>query len=292
VPQWGEHDAVWGKLAADRAEKRWTVESVALTNNGSPNPDCAPGGHPADWRPVPPGMFYCSVVCDGKTRWEYDRSRQEATAWAYEREGQLGMCYNRVVSHLTNFSELQVGDVRDGKAKATYEGTYTEGPWPLCHQVLIVRPGEQLSARRWLICPDLGYAVVRSTSCSVMRLRERPVEYLGMEHTFADFTEAAPGVWCAQESTLDFLDMTREPAGAQWDRSIVTRLRQVTLGEPVDTSPPSPYPFDTRVEDLSTSGPRPPEEVLPLRPEPKGPVDEPNPDRVVELMEETIGQCD
>lgn len=107
VPQWGEHDAVWGKPAADRVERKWTIESVALTDNGRPNPDCVPGGHPADWRRVPPGMFCCSVVCDGKTVWTYDRSRQEGMAWAYDREAQLGTCYNRVVSQLTNFSELQ-----------------------------------------------------------------------------------------------------------------------------------------------------------------------------------------
>ncbi len=283
-PPVGDHDALWASLRMDRPVRRWLLESVALTNSGQPNPGCRLDAMSPSGRAIPPGVFYCSTVCDGITVTKYDRSTQEGFVSPFENEYVLERWYGIVRHGLLGTTDHPIDRWQAGTAQVRYEGTTRTGAWGDCHGVFIGAPAASGGAARLLICPSYGYAVVQRTSWSQVPLDDRPPLYVGFVAYGTDFFEVRPGVWCPRTARLDQFSLQIAPASASWERSSVCRVLDLRVGDEADLDTPRVFPFGTRVETRGGAGKR---TVVPLvLPVPAGPATPPDPTTMESLWRE------
>ncbi len=260
VPALGKSEAIWLSFSADRNQKKWRIEIVALTNNGQANPYCQLDAAIADNRGLPAGLFYRAWMADGEKVYSYDRSTREGSINTFTSERDVA--YNQYYWELQNdlvdgLSSTQLEKWRDDTYQAVYLGQRHDDRWGACHEVLLVLPfPNEVGVAKLLVSPDLGFAVVRKTRLNVWRgnpeTNQPARPYRGYHTTYQDFGEIADGIWCAKSMQTDWFDYQQGEGMNAWKFSNVYHSIELKVNQPVEVPTPYPFPFDTLVTDFTT----------------------------------------
>ena len=281
VPELGKSEAAWIDFSYDLSEKKWREEVVALTNNGHQDAMWGINAGVAKNRDLPPGLFYWAMICDGEKIYCYDRSRQEAYIKTFTSESDLRgnarhywQLQNSVVSGL---DKTVLEGWRDGTYHTAYLGVHQIEPWGLCHEIVVILDfRHEVGVTKLLICPDLGFAVVRRTTMNIKWAnpdsKTGPRLLTSYVAKGEDFAAIADGIWYPRRLRTDLFDYERGEGKDAWQISRVYRIIELRANESVQVITPYPFPFDTRVTDFSTEPSRLPQPRpdLPNGPGPPG----------------------